>query len=206
MTPVRIEDLDLQGIRCVVFDLDGTLYNKRWLGWRLVFGDFPYVLHLAAERIVRKQMLGKYMGNKRHFYDELFRRIANWRMISIKKAEAWYYNRYMPLTIRILRKHYKADDFVFKLLKQLKEKNIKTAVFSDYGYTTEKLKAIGLHPNMFDYIFSSPDLGGLKPNKETFMHLLETMHVQPNEALMIGDRTDCDGKGASNVGMRFYKV
>ncbi|MCI7575242.1 MAG: HAD family hydrolase [Bacteroidales bacterium] len=206
MTPIRIEDLNLQNIRCVVFDLDGTLYDKRRLPLRLVFGDFPYVLHLAAERIVRKQLRGKRFKSAKQFYKELFRRLANVRLIRAEKAKQWFYKRYMPLTLRLLRKHYEVAPFVPELLKQLKERGIRTAVLSDYGFAEEKLQAIGLDPESFDYVFSAPELGGLKPNKEAFEKMLAILQVEPHEALMIGDRTECDGEGAAAVGMPFYKV
>ena len=206
MKKLTADNMDLRGIKAVVFDLDGTLYNKRFLPLYLILGDLRHVLLLASERNAKRILKGQAFENGEVFYRTLFNHISRYQHVPYMVARDWYFGRYLPLTIRILEKHYQARPFVEPLLKELHKRGIKTVVFSDYRCVDEKLAALGLDPDEFDYRESAMDLGGLKPNKRLFEHLLETIGVTAQETLMIGDRRDTDGIGARSVGMRFIKV
>lgn len=206
MKELKITDIDLNGIDAVIFDLDGTLYDKRWLPLRLIFGDLRHIWLLASERRARRLLKGLDFGDADTFYQTLFNHIASHQNIPYLQAKEWYQTSYLPLTIDILAKHYKAGTFVEPLLKELRLKGIKTVVFSDYRYVDEKLQALGLDPKLFDICQAAPELGGLKPNKTLLMRLVDQIGVPPKRILMIGDRMDTDGAGALTVGMKFMKV
>ena len=206
MKELNIEDIDLTGVRAVVFDLDGTLYDKRLLPLHLIMAYPRYALWLASERIARRRMRGQYFGDADTFYNTLLSYVCKWQHAEYDAVKEWYEELYMPSMVEILYEHYQANDFVLPLLRKLNKTGIKTAVFSDYGCVEEKVRAIGLEPKMFDYCVAAPELGGLKPNKELFNKLLKLMRVKPEETLMVGDRPDTDGKGAEAVGMRYLKV
>ena len=46
--------LDLDGIKAVIFDLDGTLFDKKNLPLNLIMADPLYALVLKNERTARK--------------------------------------------------------------------------------------------------------------------------------------------------------
>ncbi|MCM1034570.1 MAG: HAD family hydrolase [Paludibacter sp.] len=206
MTNLTLSDIDLQGVRLVVFDLDGTLYDKHGLAWRLMLSQWRNLLTLKAERSVRKRLRGVFVGDETLFYQTLFDAIAHECNLSHRQVSVWYRESYMPAMVKILRQSYEAAPFVRELLLQLKHSGVRVVVFSDYGEVPAKLEAIGLSAKMFDGVFDAPALGGLKPCKEAFLSLLRQMNTQPHEALMIGDREDTDGEGARCVGMRFLHV
>ena len=79
-------------------------------------------------------------------------------------------------------------------------------VLSDYGHTHEKLEALGLDVELFDWVVSAPELGGLKPASQLMSKVAERMTVSPSECLVIGDREDTDGEMAKAVGAAFYLV
>ena len=198
--------LPSEGVVAVIFDVDGTLYDKSRLALRLIFSDLRHALILGSERLARRDLRGKAFADGDAFYSELFVRMSRYGMVSAEGARKWYFEDYMPLTVRLLRQYYKAYDYVLPMLKELRARGIVTAVFSDYGCVDEKLRALGIDPALFDYRFSAQELGGLKPNVELFGRVLSAMNVEAAGAVMVGDSDKSDGEGARRAGMRFVKV
>ena len=54
--------------KLVIMDLDGTLYSKRGMAWRIAVGDWLEAPLLLKERRVRKAMRGQWFGNGDSFY------------------------------------------------------------------------------------------------------------------------------------------
>lgn len=206
MKHLTIADIDCKETQAIVFDLDGTLYNKRFLPMRLLFSDLKHCRLLLAERQFRKQHYGEFFGSKSSFYNALYQHIAKKCGITVVEAEQWYEDKYMPLTIDILKNHYKVASYCVPLLFELQKQGIKLAVLSDYGYVEEKMQAIGLSPVFFKICASCPDMGGLKPNQEVMQMLLQKLNTEPEHTLMIGDRFDTDGLSAQRCGIKFLKV
>ncbi len=202
-----IKELPLDNIECVVFDLDGTLYNKRHLPLRMVLADWRHLGLLRAERAARKQLAGRYFGSADVLYEALFTTMSKSTGKSVKVVQKWYNEVYMPTMVRIIGKYHPLTDFACESLKLFKEKDIRIVVFSDYGFVNEKLAALQLSTTDYPLsTYSAPEMGGFKPCKEAFENLLRTLQVKPENALMVGDRLDTDGAGAASVGMSFYQV
>lgn len=189
-------------IKAVIFDLDGTLYDKSHLHIRIILNQLlrGKLFMLKRERDVRSKLKGQYFGNEEAFYDKFFQQIGK------KNARNWYFDCYMPQMAKILHKHYCLAPWVKEYIISLREKGVKIVVFSDYGFVKEKLDAIGFERQWAEYLFDAPSLGGLKPCKEAFMNVCEKIGIEPQHCLMVGDRDDTDGDGARSVGMQFVKV
>ncbi len=198
--------LNIDNIRSVVVDLDGTLYNKRFIAVRMAIADLRHARLMLAERKVRKQLAGQYFGSEDNVYTTLYQLIAKKTGKTELEVKDWYENTYMPTMVGVIAKYYPLTDFARNLINDCNEKNIPVIVFSDYGCVKEKLQALGLSPQQFAHIYAAPQLGGFKPNKEAFVKLLQTLNLKAEETLMIGDRIDTDGIGAQSVGMPFYQV
>ena len=65
----------------------------------------------------------------------------------------------MPLMVEIIRKHHKIVEWLDPFVKDCQHANVKLMVLSDYGHTQEKLKALGVDQNIFEWIISAPQLG-----------------------------------------------
>ena len=189
--------------KAVIFDLDGTLYDKSGLARRLVWSHLQRgrLSLLKREREVRKELRDKHFDSEEAFYDAFFARFARPEL-----ARYWYFEEYMPDMVAILRKHYRIAPWVENTMLELRAQGLKVAVFSDYGFVQQKLEAIGFRLSWADYICDAPELGGLKPCKKSFDKICQTLQVQPSDCLMMGDRYDTDGKGARNIGMAFELV
>lgn len=192
--------------KVVVFDLDGTLYNKKGMARRMMFSALFEWRMMLRERNTRKQLRGIWMGNKESFYHRYFETMASGRLYSADYARWWYNTRYMPLMVKVLKKYYKPADWVIPFVSQCKQLGIRLVVLSDYGHTKEKLQALGMECSLFDWVISAPELGGLKPAPQLLTSVAAEMGVQPNQCLVIGDRQDTDGELAKSVNAPFYLV
>ena len=221
-------------IRAVVFDLDGTLYDKHCLPRYLVLRNLLALPLLAAERKTRKQLRGQYLGSESAFYDAFFAAMSKGHWFSESMARRWYFGYYMPSMVRVIAKHCRQNYGVGEWLSVCRERQITVAVYSDYGCVEEKLHALGLSGENFAYIVSAPELGGLKPAKEcaeqVVAHLQAVAQAQlqaeahtplqteahippstyseitPQNCLFIGDRTDTDEASARAICAQFALV
>lgn len=191
-------------LKAIVFDLDGTLYESRHFPLRLILSNPLSIGYLAAERRCRKILKTKQFSNTDEYYNELFLLMAGGSEAKAVKCRKWFYDIYMPSQVKIIGKDFGPRPHLKELLEHLKE-NYKVGVLSDYGFAKEKLSACGLDADSFDLVRESPELGGLKPNRNVFERFCAQLGVAPGEALMIGDKVSSDG-GSLNAGMQFIHI
>lgn len=189
--------------KAIIFDLDGTLYDKSGLARRLVLSQLRKggLRMLKHEREVRKELRGRHFKSEEAFYEAFFAQFDKPEF-----ARRWYFEQYMPDMVAILRKYYRVASWVESTILELRANGTKIVVFSDYGCVQQKLEAIGFRLSWADFLFEAPALGGLKPCKESFKKIYQEINTPPSECLMVGDRKDTDGKGARSVGMAFHQV
>lgn len=199
-------NLDLDGIKAVIFDLDGTLYNKSRLPLHLICSDLRHMFVLGNERKARAELKGRFFGDEQAYYDALYARVAELSHITKAMAKRWYEQGYMPSMQKVLRRKYRIEPWVEGLLADLRKQGLKLAVYSDYGCLDERLEALGFDRRWVDITVDAPSLGGLKPCKQSGDKICQMLGVLPAEILMVGDRDDTDGETARRCGMRFMLV
>jgi HAD superfamily hydrolase (TIGR01549 family) len=189
----------------VIFDLDGTLYNKRRLSLRMLLHAPFDMLKMLAERKTRASMKGLYIGTE-HFTPAYFDRLARGMHTSPAKAKQWYQERYMPLMVKLIGQYQPIGEWVMPFVLECKERGVKMVVLSDYDFAQEKLQALGIDPQLCDWVVSAPELGGLKPAAELLQLVAQQMGVAAEHCLVIGDRQDTDGDMARATGAAFFPI
>lgn len=192
--------------RLVIFDLDGTLYAKPHMVWHMLSSAPNEWRLMWAERKTRKQLRGKWLGDENKFYQTYFQTMATYCSLSTDQLQTWYFEKYMPLMVNVIRKYYKTAEWILPLILECKKRGIRLVILSDYGHTHEKLEALGIENDLFDWVVSAPELGGLKPAPQLISKVTESMGVTNSQCLIIGDRVDTDGLLAKSAGVAFCLV
>lgn len=185
--------IDINKYEAVIFDFDNTLYAPNHLGRRIVFSDIFNLLKARKDRLARRELKGKDFNNSQAYYQAYFELVG-------EKNRDWYFNRYLPLMVKLLKKGFNARPKAQELINWLEENNVRVGVYSDYPMVRERCEAVGLQlPN--DRLWCSESFGALKPAARPFIEIAKKLGASPEKVLVVGDRPDTDLAGAKAAGM-----
>ena len=196
----------LKDVQSVVFDLDGTLYDKRGLAQKMVRHLWWCLPLLASERLARRKMHVVQYPSGEEFFRAFFAHMARGHWWGVKVAEKWYVHIYLPTMVRLIAKYHHPRPEVMELLHECKKRGLVVALYSDYGCVLDKLDALGIDSHIFDVIVDAPELGALKPSEPCVRKVLKLLEADPKTTLFVGDRDDKDGASARVVGAKFLLV
>ena len=196
-------------VKAVIFDLDGTLYNFKWLPLRLILALPKDIFRIKADRDVRKKLKGLDFGTPEAYIEEYSKKMS--KLLNLPKQEVvnWYTKKYMETMCILLKKYYSCRPKLAEVFSELHKKGIKIAVFSDYQRVKQRIRALDFSDEMIEQIsgiYSAEDFGSQKPAIRPFLEIAEQLKVKPENCLVIGDRDDTDGDGARNTNMEFIKI
>ena len=198
MQPVDWADIEL-----VVFDVDGALYNQRSLRMRMAR---DVGVHAARTRSIK---LISVLRTYRHIREQLaddeaedFETALIAQTSSIEccppqtirmMVDEWIEERPLPYLARC---RYPGLQNLFSAFRRKKKI---VGILSDYP-ADAKLAALGLSA---DLVISARDdrVRILKPHPRG-LHLLAEARVEPQSAVLIGDRLERDGFAAQRAGLR----
>lgn len=189
----------------LIFDLDGTLYNKKNIAFYTMAIQWKNLHILNNANKIRKGLKGIDFENAESYYEKFYSSIAKETSRSVDFIEKWYQHSFYPGFVSILKKKYRAQKNLIEILKAMKGK-LPLAVLSDYAFVGERLEALGISPDFFDITASSEDFGALKPSARSLEHIASEFGIPCGNVLVVGDRTDTDGKAAEMAGMMFYHI
>lgn len=190
-------------IEACAFDIDGTLYPE----WKLYLSLFPFTLRhfslMNAFKRVRKEIRVYQEANPEekqlNFFDfqaeMLSKHIKKDKEILKEEVKQKIYDGWKPVFSKI-----RPYNHAVKTIKTLKEKGIKIAILSDF-LTEQKGDIWGILP-FCDVVLSSENLGALKPSKIPFIALSNSLFLEPEKVLYVGNNLRYDIEGAASIGMK----
>lgn len=201
---------NLNKLKLVIFDVDGTLYDQIKLRRKMMFSLLAYYLfrpwklkelliiyHFRKEREKKADYQGSDLQNEQyHWCGEK----VDFSLEKIKSVvDKWifdYPNRYLNRCI------YPGVETLFE---GLKKKKIAIAIYSDYD-SELKMRSMDLNP---DLIVSSTDnaINSMKPQPEGLNSIIEKFKIiDKSECLYIGDRDELDGECARRIGIPYIII
>ena len=218
--PVELSSAKLlRNIKGIIFDFDGTLFDHTLIPFYLIASYPPDWLRLWRERLVRKNFIGCDYLVPEEYYRAFFTELGKACSRSPEQMHNWYFNRFIPRMIQVLKKHYKPRPGVLEMLRWFKDHTNdvpafdgsgsahpvpKVAVYSDYPFLKERTEALGIVTGPDILLYGPESFGAQKPATRPFLSIAKDLGVIPEEVLVIGDREETDGLGAFKAGMRFF--
>lgn len=205
----NLTHLDISQINLVVFDVDGTLYNQKKLRKAMLKKIFFYYIirphrwyDLKIIATFRKEREKLAFNNTRNLEEMQYQVCADKLKISTERVREviaeWIFSKPLPL----LKKQLYPE--ILDFMKKLRAENIPVAIWSDYA-ADQKLKALGIEA---DLIVAATDtqIDRLKPDPAGLKYILKYFDCKAENALLVGDRDELDGKSARAVGMKYFQV
>jgi FMN phosphatase YigB (HAD superfamily) len=189
----------------VIFDLDGTLYNKQGISIFMMIKFWKNLSLLRSMAKARKELKGIDFSSSEVFFNSFYGNIAEKSSITKDSVNNWYLNTFYSGFIDILNKRYIPRRGLDGFLHQLKQK-MPIAILSDFAFINERLDAVGISKTLFNVIVSSEEFGVLKPSSRPLLQIASDLCIPAGRILVVGDRLDTDGKAAELAGMKFYHL
>jgi len=195
----------LEEYKLIIWDMDGTLYHqppfRRKMALVLVKGlllrprRWQEILILWNYRRLRERWDEKDVGEDLDLrqYEAVGKRCKVTKDRVRETVEYWM--QQIPLSY--LRDY--RNEWAAKEILRLSEKGVRNVIYSDYP-AADKAKALEIAVERC-FCSGDPQIGCMKPNPRGILYILEELKVAPEEAVMIGDRYEKDGKAALSAGI-----
>ena len=188
-------------MRCVVFDLDGTLVNTL----EDIRAAINYAIVAFEGNAIGDEECRRYIG---HGLRNALSRAALEHGAKIQD-ESDFANCY-ALMMEYYKRHVvvfsKPYDGIISLLESLKAKGYKLAVLSNKrDELIKEIVKVLFGENLFDYVLGATDSLPLKPDPRALYSVLENLNCSKEEAVYIGD-SEVDYKTAQNASVPYIIV
>lgn len=206
--------ISTDGIKAILFDLDGTLRHNRPHGFD-IFWNFVVKLGVEETESIRRQAaqwaheywadsedltvdIDTYGRENNEFWVNYTRRQLGAIGVNGDQGEEW-----AVLAHKNFRKTYKPEDVipedVFETLPKLREAGYTVGLVTNRSDPVNKYMAKTKLDTLVDFYFTAGEIGFWKPKPEIFNYALGLAHAKPHEAIYVGDNYFADIVGAKNA-------
>jgi len=186
-------------IRAVLFDLDGTLYDRDAAMIELAHDQF-IAFRDRMPGVDERRFFNRFLALDDHGYtsrSDLYLRLADELGLDNTLAvdlEQHFWEAYA--------RRCEVSPDTWTTLRTLRSSGKKLGVITN-GQTTwqlRKMEGLGLG-DFFDVVLVSEAVGIKKPDPRIFHHGVEQCGVAPDEAMFVGDHPEIDVEGAKAAGL-----
>lgn len=180
-------------VRCVLFDLDGTLYDSPEYSDRL---ETEIVRFVSEKLALDESETKKLLNQRRKQLGTLTRTIQS---LGIDRNAF-----FDAMAARIEPSHHiPVDPMVHSVLETLRERGFKLGLVSNSGrpLVSKILAAIGLEEDIFDVIVTSTEAEP-KPSPQPFQLATEKLACAVEEIVYVGDREEAEIRPARHFGLK----
>lgn len=186
-------------IRAVLFDLDGTLYDRDAVV-EAVTHEQVDTFHRRFGDADRDALVARLLALDDHGYArraDVYRTLLAGMEVDAALAadlEAHFWDCYC--------RHCAFPEDAAATLRQLRESGRKLALVTNgpVGWQSRKLRTLGL-AGYFDEVLISEAEGIAKPDPRIFARAVERLGVTASEAMFVGDHPEIDIAGARDAGL-----
>jgi putative hydrolase of the HAD superfamily len=178
---------------CVLFDLDGTLYDSPAYTERVE----KEIISIVSRRLgISREQARAELGQRRKKLLTLTRTLES---LGIDREHF-----FRELAERIDPTEYIAEDLIVReIIVSLRGRGIRVGLVSNSGRVlVEKvLRAIGLEMDSFDVVVTSSE-SEPKPSPQPFLLALSRLGVDRSRAMYVGDRDEAELRPAKELGIK----
>ncbi len=204
------------GIKNVLFDLDGTLRHNR-PSYNQAFFDFVREYGVPDDPRTRQQAMRWFLyywaqspellADREHFTDRdnLFWINHSRLYLLASGCPPEQAETLAPELYRYMEEQYNPEDWVppevTHTLQLLKNGGFRLAVVSNRNHAyDEQLQALGLQ-DFFEFALAAGEVNLWKPDPAIFQYALKQLEAKPDETLYVGDNYFADVVGARQAGL-----
>jgi HAD superfamily hydrolase (TIGR01509 family) len=183
----------LKHLKCIVFDMDGTLTQTN----QLIYDSFNNIAQKYAGKIFSIPEIHAMFGPPEE--EALLAIVSPEQIDEVMKEYLSFYRA----------NHNKLAQLypgIEEILGYVKKSGRKLALFTGKGMHTTKITLEEFHiENYFDFVITGNDVVNRKPSSEGLHKIMQQFSLKPQEVLMVGDAVS-DVKAAHEAGVKIAAV
>jgi len=183
----------MKHLKCIVFDMDGTLTQTN----QLIYDSFNYIAQKYAGKTYTIPEIHAMFGPPEE--EALLKIVHQDQIVEVMKDYLAFYRTHHNRLARL----YPGID---EILRYTKEQGKNIALFTGKGMHTTRITLQEFYIDQyFDFVVTGNDVVNRKPSSEGLHKIMNHFTLQPNEVLMVGDAVS-DVKAAHEAGVKIAAV